>query len=120
MVKIMGDILTCDDRALLLAVRTQVLFNTSIRENIAYGKKDASDVEVMSAARLAALGPFIESLPEGLHTLVGEVRIAIDFVEWQLQHQCIIQDVYCSTSQCENNMCLVLTVFIEINVSFSK
>lgn len=49
-----------------------VLFNTSIMENIRIGKRDASDEEVKRAARLACCEEFIEKMPEGYNTLVGE------------------------------------------------
>lgn len=48
------------------------LFDASIRENIAYGKPEASDEEIAKAVRAAALTDFIASLPEGLNTRVGE------------------------------------------------
>ncbi|CQJ55741.1 ABC transporter ATP-binding protein [Yersinia enterocolitica] len=48
------------------------LFGGSISENIAYGKLDASDDEIMAAARQARLDELIESLPDGLDTVVGE------------------------------------------------
>jgi len=43
-----------------------------LRENIAYGKLDATDEEIIAAARRADIYDFIESLPEGLDTAVGE------------------------------------------------
>lgn len=49
-----------------------VLFNTSIRENIRYGRVDASDDEVDEVIHLAHLDTFIQQLPKGLDTLVGE------------------------------------------------
>ncbi|UOQ55360.1 ABC transporter ATP-binding protein [Hymenobacter cellulosivorans] len=49
-----------------------LLFGGSIRENIAYGKIDATDAEITLAARKANAWQFIESFPEGLDTLVGE------------------------------------------------
>ncbi|MBT8470997.1 MAG: ABC transporter ATP-binding protein/permease [Marinicaulis sp.] len=49
-----------------------VLFNDTLRFNLAYAKPEASEEEIMSAARRAQLGEFIESLPEGLDTRVGE------------------------------------------------
>lgn len=49
-----------------------VLFNDTIAYNIRYGRPDASDEEVRSAAEMAQIGPFIESLPEGYGTMVGE------------------------------------------------
>ncbi|KRE72008.1 ATP-binding cassette domain-containing protein [Paenibacillus sp. Soil750] len=48
------------------------LFRSSIRENIRLGKPEASDEEVMEAARLAEIHEFIMSLPEGYDTDVGE------------------------------------------------
>ncbi|HJM48719.1 MAG TPA: ABC transporter ATP-binding protein/permease [Alphaproteobacteria bacterium] len=49
-----------------------VLFNDSIEYNIRYGNPGASDAEVVEAARLAAIHDFIEGLPEGYRTPVGE------------------------------------------------
>jgi len=48
------------------------LFPCSIFENIAYGKRDASREEVYDAARIAGIHDFIESLPEGYDTHIGE------------------------------------------------
>lgn len=49
-----------------------MLFHRSIRENIAYGKPDATDDEIMSVAKLAQAYDFIKKLPDGYDTLVGE------------------------------------------------
>jgi ATP-binding cassette subfamily B protein len=49
-----------------------VLFNDTIEYNIAYGKPGASREDVVAAARAAHIHDFIESLPDGYHTLVGE------------------------------------------------
>lgn len=49
-----------------------VLFNDTIYYNIRYGRPDASREEVMEAARLAQISDFIERLPEGFDTMVGE------------------------------------------------
>lgn len=49
-----------------------LLFHRSLRENIAYGKPDASDKEIENAAKQAHAIEFIEKLPEGLDTIVGE------------------------------------------------
>jgi ABC-type multidrug transport system fused ATPase/permease subunit len=54
-----------------------ILFGGSIRENIAYGKTDATDEEIVLAARKANAWQFIESFPEGLDTLVGERGIKL-------------------------------------------
>jgi ATP-binding cassette subfamily B protein len=70
-----------DIRSLTLAsLRRQIgivqqdvfLFFGSIRENIAYGNLEASEPEIWAAARRAHLDAFIQSLPEGLDTLIGE------------------------------------------------
>lgn len=49
-----------------------VLFNDTIRYNIRYGRPDASDEEIEEAARLAQIHDFVESLPLGYDTIVGE------------------------------------------------
>ena len=48
------------------------LFNQSVMENIRIGKKDASDEEVLHAARLANCDDFVTRLPQGYNTLIGE------------------------------------------------
>ncbi len=48
------------------------LFSGSVRENIAYGKPNATDEEIYEAARLAGAADFIEGLPKGYDTYVGE------------------------------------------------
>jgi ATP-binding cassette subfamily B protein len=49
-----------------------VLFNDTILYNIRYGRPDATDTEVMEAARLAQIDAFIRALPDGYQTAVGE------------------------------------------------
>src|SRR6056297_1126009 len=49
-----------------------VLFNDTIRYNIAYGRADATEDEVIAAAQAAQIHDFIRSLPEGYDTQVGE------------------------------------------------
>ncbi|WP_338847671.1 ABC transporter ATP-binding protein/permease [Massilia sp. W12] len=49
-----------------------VLFNDSIRYNIGYGRPDAGQDEIEAAARAAAIHDFIQSLPDGYDTVVGE------------------------------------------------
>jgi ABC-type multidrug transport system fused ATPase/permease subunit len=48
------------------------IFNTSVRNNIAYGLNHISDKDVFEAARLANALEFIEALPEGLETVLGD------------------------------------------------
>jgi ATP-binding cassette, subfamily B, multidrug efflux pump len=53
------------------------LFSETVRENIAFGKEDATDEEVFSAARAASIAADIESFPEQYRTLVGERGITL-------------------------------------------
>ncbi|MEN7341687.1 MAG: ABC transporter ATP-binding protein [Pseudomonadota bacterium] len=48
------------------------LFHGSVRENIAYGRPDATDADIIEAAKAAEALAFIEAMPEGLDTIVGE------------------------------------------------
>lgn len=48
------------------------LFTGTLRENIAYGKLDATDEEIVHAARQAHMEEFIHELPDGYETQVGE------------------------------------------------
>jgi len=60
-------------RAMIAVVPQEIsLFHRSIMENIRYGRPEASDEEVISAARSAYCDDFIQALPEGYNTLVGE------------------------------------------------
>jgi subfamily B ATP-binding cassette protein MsbA len=60
-------------RASLALVSQEVsLFNDSVRDNIAYGRQDASDDEILAAAVSAAAHDFITELPDGYDTMVGE------------------------------------------------
>src|SRR5512133_445579 len=60
-------------RDLLAIVQQDVfLFDGSVRDNIAYGRHDATDVDVEDAARRANAHEFIERLPEGYDTYIGE------------------------------------------------
>lgn len=48
------------------------LFNTTIRENIRYGRPEASDTEIDAAAKAAHVAEFVAQLPQGYDTMVGE------------------------------------------------
>lgn len=78
-----GRVLWCDEPLeawRLRALRSSIalvdqhitLFPTSILENIRYGRPDASDEDVVRAAEIAEAAAFVESLPSGWNTLVGE------------------------------------------------
>ncbi len=58
--------------AIGVVAQDTVLFNTTLYENILYGKPDATPEEVDTVIRLARLDRFISYLPDGLHTMVGE------------------------------------------------
>lgn len=76
--------ITVDDRPLaaldLVSWRSRIavvsqevyIFNASVRDNIGYGRADASDDEIIAAARHAEADEFIRALPEGYDTMLGE------------------------------------------------
>ncbi|HZR65763.1 MAG TPA: ABC transporter ATP-binding protein [Terriglobales bacterium] len=55
-----------------VVLQEPVLFAASVAENIAYGRPNASDAEIVEAAKAAASHEFISALPEGYETQVGE------------------------------------------------
>lgn len=59
-------------RAIGMVPQDTVLFNDTIAYNIRYGRPDASEEEVQRAARLAQIDTFIERLPDGYRSMVGE------------------------------------------------
>ncbi|ASK20384.1 ABC transporter ATP-binding protein [Halomonas sp. N3-2A] len=59
-------------QAIGLVSQDVYLFEGSIRDNIAYGKPDASEAAIIDAAKTAEAWSFIETLPQGLETPVGE------------------------------------------------
>lgn len=75
------DISKCTQQSLRRQVayvpQEALLFHRSIRENIAYGKPDATDDEIREAARLANALDFIEGMPAGFDTLIGERGIKL-------------------------------------------
>ncbi|MDJ0720391.1 MAG: ABC transporter ATP-binding protein [Desulfobacterales bacterium] len=60
-------------RQIAIVTQEPILFNESIRENIAYGNRQASAPEIMAAARSAYVDTFADRLPQGLDTPVGEL-----------------------------------------------
>jgi ABC-type multidrug transport system fused ATPase/permease subunit len=71
--QLMSDLSLSDVRSqMALVPQDIVLFGGTIRENIAYGKPQATEDEIVQAARKANAWEFIDGFPEGLETLVGE------------------------------------------------
>lgn len=63
--------------AIAFVPQEPLLFHRTLRENIAYGKPGASEKEIVTAARKAHALEFIEKLPNGFETLVGERGIKL-------------------------------------------
>jgi ATP-binding cassette subfamily B protein len=55
-----------------IVLQDTLLFSTSVRENIAYGRPDATDEEIVDAARRAQADEFIRQMPNGYQSAVGE------------------------------------------------
>jgi ATP-binding cassette subfamily B protein len=66
-----------------IVLQEPVLFSTSIAENIAYGRPNATREEVVEAARAAKVHEFVASLPEGYETQVGERGMSLSGGERQ-------------------------------------
>jgi ABC-type multidrug transport system fused ATPase/permease subunit len=76
--KSFGDYKMSELRELIAYVpQDAYLFNTTIMENIRYGRKDATDEEVISAAKKAQIHDFIMGSPDQYNTLVGEKGIKL-------------------------------------------
>ncbi len=70
-------------RAIAVVPQDPALFHRTIAENIAYSRPDATDEEIVLAARRARAHDFIERLPTGYHTLVGERGVKLSGGERQ-------------------------------------
>jgi ATP-binding cassette subfamily B protein len=70
-------------RSIAIVPQDTVLFNSSIRDNIRYGRPDASDADIDQAIELAHLRHFIDSLPQGDATMVGERGLKVSGGEKQ-------------------------------------
>ena len=66
-----------------VVIQETILFNTTIRENIRYGKLEATDEQVEEAARAANIAHVIEALPRGYDTKIGEDGIKLSGGEKQ-------------------------------------
>jgi len=64
--------LTCIRNQVAIVPQDVLLFGGTIRENIAYGKLDATDEEIINSAKQANAHNFIQNLPEGYNTIVGD------------------------------------------------
>jgi len=60
-----------------IALQEAVLFTGTVRENITYGRPDATDEEVIAAAKAAQAHRFIESLPDGYDTEIGQRGVTL-------------------------------------------
>ena len=58
-------------------MQENMLFNTTIRENLFYGKENARDDEIWDACKKAYISDFIKSFPQGLDTVIGERGIKL-------------------------------------------
>jgi subfamily B ATP-binding cassette protein MsbA len=59
-------------RQIALVTQETVLFNQTVRHNIAYGKPDATEAEIVEAAQIAFAHDFVQEMPNGYDTIVGE------------------------------------------------
>ena len=59
-------------RQIALVTQETVLFNQTVRHNIAYGKPDATEAEIVEAAQIAFAHDFVQEMPKGYDTIVGE------------------------------------------------
>jgi ATP-binding cassette, subfamily B, bacterial len=70
-------------RAIALVDQSPFLMHATIAENLAYARPEATRAEMVEAARAAAIHDFIEGLPEGYETVVGERGLALSAGERQ-------------------------------------
>jgi ATP-binding cassette subfamily B protein len=68
---------------LSVALQENPLFTATIRDNVAYGRPNASKAEVLAAIQRAGLGDFVLSLPAGLDTMLGEKGSKLSFGQAQ-------------------------------------
>ena len=64
-------------QAIAMVPQETILFSASIRDNIAFGRREASEEEILQAASQAGLDRDLEILPQGLDTMVGERGITL-------------------------------------------
>jgi ATP-binding cassette subfamily B multidrug efflux pump len=71
-------------RQLGIVLQDTFLFNASIRENIRYGKPEATDEEIVAAATAVGADAFIRNLPQGYETSVGENGVNLSVGQRQI------------------------------------
>ncbi len=64
-------------RQIGIVTQETFLFSASLRDNIAYGKPEATDEQIIEAAKAAHIHDFIMSLPDGYDTLIGERGVGL-------------------------------------------
>jgi subfamily B ATP-binding cassette protein MsbA len=64
-------------------LQDSILFNTTIRENLRYGHRDATDEEIIESAKIAEIHDCILSLPKGYETVIGEGGVKLSVGEKQ-------------------------------------
>ena len=69
--------LTTLRRQIGMVLQTSLLFSATIRENIAYGRPDATEEEIIAAAKAAQAHEFIMRMPQGYDTVVGERGVTL-------------------------------------------
>ena len=69
--------LTSLRRQIGIVLQTSLLFSDSIRENIRYGRPEASEAEIIAAAQAAQAHEFISGFPQGYETVVGERGVTL-------------------------------------------
>jgi len=74
--------------------QTTTLFNDTLKENVLYGKRDATDGELSAVAEAAQISKFIESLPDGWDTIVGDRGLKLSGGEKQRTAiaRCLLKD----------------------------
>jgi ABC-type multidrug transport system fused ATPase/permease subunit len=68
---------------LSVALQENPLFTATLRDNVAYGRPDASTADVAAALHRAGLGDFVRALPAGLETMLGEKGSKLSFGQAQ-------------------------------------
>lgn len=69
--------LNCLRHNIGVVLQQSLLFSASVRENIAYGNSDATEEEIIAAAKAANAHDFIEEFPDGYDTLIGERGVTL-------------------------------------------